>query len=346
MPSDPVKPGRNTVEIHPYVQGKLRSIPRQEDTAGILLGTSENGVTRITGFKRVPPNALRQAADAAGPSLAGFYRLQTPNAPALQPEEEDLWRQAQPQGRSLFLLLNAVNGSAEQATAWTRDADGAPAIETVSLSRTPPPAPEPAPTPPALAAPAPTPPAPPAPAPVSAPTPVSPPAPAPRYTPPITASLQIRISRYIVDRVLHSSRSLTVGAIAFAVTAAALIVLRPSPDPVSPSLSLDLQSRPGELVAVWDQRNAPAPAPASATLTIREGKVESTIDLTAGFTPSGRAIVRPRARDVIITLTLQYPGEPPLARSATYIGFTPRPAQKKTGSPQGARLPQPATPQN
>lgn len=324
MPSPPEKPARNSVEIHPYVQGKLRSIPRQEDTAGILLGTSANGVIRITGFKRVPPNALRQAADAAGPSLAGFYRLQTPNAPALQPEEEELWRQTQPQGRSLFLLLNAVNGSAEQATAWTRDADGTPAIETVSLAKTPPPERTPAPSPP------------------PAPQPAPPPEPTLVASPPITASLRIRVSRYIVDRSLQARRPLAVGALAFAATLAVLVALRSLPDPPPPSLSFDLQSRPGELVAVWDHRNAPAAALASATLTVREGKTESSIDLTRGFTPSGRAIVRPRASDIVITLTLQYPGEPPLARSATYIGFSPRPPQKKAGPPRGARLPRPA----
>jgi hypothetical protein len=325
MPSPPEKPARNSVEIHPYVQGKLRSIPRQEDTAGILIGTSANGVTRITGFKRVPPNALRQAADAAGPSLAGFYRLQSPNAPALQPEEEELWRQAQPQGRSLFLLLNAVNGSAEEATAWTRDGDGTPAIETVSLAKTPAPPPErtPAPAPP--------------PTPQSTPTPEH----SPAANPAITASLRIRVSRYIVDRALHARRPLAVGALAFTATLAALVTLRSLPDPPPPSLSLDLQSRSGELVVVWDHQNAPAATPSSATLTVREGKSESTVDLTRGFTASGRAVVRPRASDVVITLTLQYPGEPPLARSATYIGFSPRPPQKKAGPPRGARLPRP-----
>ena len=91
---------RGTVEIHPYVQGRLRALPRQDETAGILLGTSDNGVTHVTGFKRVTPSALRQAASDAGPALAGFYRLQTANSPALLPEEEELWRSAQPGGHS------------------------------------------------------------------------------------------------------------------------------------------------------------------------------------------------------------------------------------------------------
>jgi hypothetical protein len=134
MQPNPVNPTRGTVDIHPYVQGRLRALPRQDETGGILLGSSENGVTHITGFKRAAPNALRQAADAAGANLAGFYRLQTPNAPALQPEEEELWRQTQPSGRSLFLLLNAVNGTATEATALTRENDRPTASETISLT--------------------------------------------------------------------------------------------------------------------------------------------------------------------------------------------------------------------
>jgi hypothetical protein len=122
------------VEIHPYVQGRLRALPRQDETTGILLGTSDNGVLRITGFKRVTPAALRQAAHEAGPSLAGFYRLQTPSNPDLLPEEEELWRQVHPpQGRSLFLLVKAIDGGVE-ATAWTRENDSEPVAETLSLN--------------------------------------------------------------------------------------------------------------------------------------------------------------------------------------------------------------------
>lgn len=114
------------------MQGRLRALPRQDETAGILLGTSENGVIRVTGFKRATPSALRQAAHEAGPALVGFYRLQTPSNPALLPEEEDLWRQTHPQGRSLFLLVKAVGGGVE-ATAWIREYDGEPVAETISL---------------------------------------------------------------------------------------------------------------------------------------------------------------------------------------------------------------------
>jgi hypothetical protein len=141
MRPNPVNPTRGTVDIHPYVQGRLRALPRQDETGGILLGSSENGVTHITGFKRAAPNALRQAADAAGANLAGFYRLQTPNAPALQPEEEELWSQTQPSGRGLFLLLNAVNGTATEATALTRENNRPTASERVSLTNEAPPAP-------------------------------------------------------------------------------------------------------------------------------------------------------------------------------------------------------------
>lgn len=120
------------MEIHPYVRGRLRALPRQDETTGILLGTSESGVTHVTGFKRVTPSGLRQAAFDAGPALAGFYRLQTTNAPTLLPEEEELWRQFQPEGRSVFLLVKAVSGGVE-ATAWTRENNGPPAMEEVSL---------------------------------------------------------------------------------------------------------------------------------------------------------------------------------------------------------------------
>jgi len=123
---------RGTVQIHPYVQGRLRALPRQDETSGILLGTSDNGVTCVTGFKRATPSALRQTASEAGPALAGFYRLQTANSPALLPEEDVLWRDAQPAGHSLFLLIKAVNGGVE-ATAWTRDGAGPPVVETVPL---------------------------------------------------------------------------------------------------------------------------------------------------------------------------------------------------------------------
>jgi hypothetical protein len=132
MPPEKEKPVSGTVEIHPYVQGRLRSLPRLNDTAGILLGTSENGVTHVTGFKRVPPNALRQAADAAGPELAGFYRLQTAGVPALMPEERELWQESQ--GHSLFMLIRAADGhTPAEATVWTRGKNGEPAVETVPL---------------------------------------------------------------------------------------------------------------------------------------------------------------------------------------------------------------------
>ena len=132
---------QNTVDIHPYVQGRLRAIPRQEESAGILLGSSENGVTHITGFKRVQPNALRQAADAAGPALAGFFRLQTPDAPTLRASEIELCRQTQP----LFLLLNAVNGAASDALVCRPTTDGRATTEELSLTTPHKPAPVPAP---------------------------------------------------------------------------------------------------------------------------------------------------------------------------------------------------------
>lgn len=120
-----------TVEIHPYVQARLRSLARQKETAGILLGTSENGTTVITGFKRVPPDSLRQAAGAAGPALAGFYRLHTPEAPTLRPEEEELWNESP--SRLYMLVKTAGEQGGAAGTVWLRDQSGAPVIDTISL---------------------------------------------------------------------------------------------------------------------------------------------------------------------------------------------------------------------
>ncbi len=270
---------RPTVEIHPYVQGRLRALPRQEEAAGILLGSSDNGVTRITGFKRAAPNALRQAAAEAGPSLAGFYRLQTPRAPVLQPEEEELWRQTQPNGRSLFLLVKAVNGEAGEAAVWTREDDGPRIMETVSLSSAN-----------DRSAPA-------------------PPADGP-------AVLRVRLAQSPVPSRLFLvvMLVLTLGCAAYSFW----------PEKPSPSLSLDLQSRPGELVASWQESDTPDVDPESASLTVREAGKDQVIDLTRTYTPQGRLVVRPRTRDIVVTLTVRYPGSAPLVRSATYLGFLPK----------------------
>ena len=80
---------------------------------------------------RCPPREVGRQR-VAGPALAGFYRLQTPGATTLRPEEEALLRLAQNTGRSLFLLVKAVEGRVE-ATAWTRDRGGEATMEQLSL---------------------------------------------------------------------------------------------------------------------------------------------------------------------------------------------------------------------
>lgn len=134
MRPNQVSSTHTTVEIHPYVQARLRALPRQDETTGILLGSSSGGVTRVTGFKRANPSSMLQAACDAGPALAGFYRLQTPGAATLRPEEEALLRMAQHTGRGLFLLVKAVEGGVE-ATAWTRSLGGEANMEKLSLDK-------------------------------------------------------------------------------------------------------------------------------------------------------------------------------------------------------------------
>jgi hypothetical protein len=89
------------------------------------------------------------------------------------------------------------------------------------------------------------------------------------------------------------------------------------------ALSLELQSNAGELIAVWDQQIAPEAQLKFATLSILDGAKEQNMDLTRNYTPHGRIITRPQSRDVVFTLRVQYAGEPPLSRAATYTGFVP-----------------------
>ena len=121
------------LDIHPYVKGRLRLQRRQDETGGVLLGTAEGASVQITGFKRLAGSTLRQAADAAGPGLVGFYRVQAPGMTTLQPEEEQLWRQILPHGRSVFLLIQVVDGIGTAAQVWTREGDGPTTKEKVSL---------------------------------------------------------------------------------------------------------------------------------------------------------------------------------------------------------------------
>ena len=128
-----VSPVALDLDIHPYVKGRLRLQRRQDETGGVLLGTAEGAAVQVTGFKRLAGSTLRQAADATGPGLVGFYRVQTPGMTTLQPEEEQLWRQILPHGRSVFLLIQVVDGIGTAAYVWTRDGDGPTTKEKVSL---------------------------------------------------------------------------------------------------------------------------------------------------------------------------------------------------------------------
>jgi hypothetical protein len=121
------------LDIHPYVKGRLRLQRRQDETGGVLLGTADGPAVQITGFKRLAGSTLRQAANAAGPELIGFYRVQTPGMTTLQPEEEQEWRQILPHGRSVFLLIQVVEGIGTSAQVWTREGDAPPTQEKISL---------------------------------------------------------------------------------------------------------------------------------------------------------------------------------------------------------------------
>ena len=263
---------QTTVEIHPYVQGRLRAIPRQEESAGILLGSSENGVTHITGFKRVQPNALRQAAEAAGPAHAGFFRMQTPDAPELRASEIELCQQTQP----LFLLLNAVNGAANNALVCRPTTDGHGTSEALSLTAAPPPA-------------------------------------APHVSPVRAASPRLPW--------------LALGLAVALAAAGAAYYYSARPVAPAPELALDVQSRSGELAAIWQQNGIAGQPLQSAALTIQDGERRQTMDLTPTFTTQGRVVLRPRTSTIIVTLNVQYTGGPRLTRSTTYVGFDPVIAQ-------------------
>lgn len=257
---------QKTVDIHPYVQGRLRAIPRQEECAGILLGSQENGVTHISGFKRVPSNALRQAASEAGPTLAGFFRLRTAEAPALLASELELCRQTQP----LFLLLNAGTGAVDSAIICRPAPGGGATRETLSLASPRPPAPV-APVPPARQAPS--------------------------------------LLPWVV-----------VGCAAVLTAAAAFHLWTAQP---TAELSLDLQSRAGELSAVWRQTGRATAPVQSAALTIQDGATEQTMDLTPAFTPDGRVVLRPHGSTIAVTLKVRYKDGEQITRSTTYVGFDP-----------------------
>jgi hypothetical protein len=103
--------------------------------------------------------------------------------------------------------------------------------------------------------------------------------------------------------------------------------------PVSPRL--DVQAREGEIVAVWDQPpGGPARSVQSAAMIVRQGDKEQRIDLTSNYTPQGRIVVRPKARDIFFTLQVQYVGIPPVSASAVYLGFEPKIEPKPEPKPE------------
>jgi hypothetical protein len=213
---------------------------------------------------------LRQAAQAAGPALAGFFRLQTPDAPALRASEIELCRQTQP----LFLLLNAVNGAASDALVCRPTTDGQATSEALSL-----------------------------------------------MAPPTPVTTQVPRVRTASPRLPW----LAVGLILALALAGAAYYLRTVNPP--PGLALDVQSRSGELAAIWQQSGILAQPLQSAALTIQDGESEQTMDLTPTFTAQGRAVLHPRTSTIIVTLNVQYAGGLRLSRSTTYVGFDPVIAQ-------------------
>lgn len=286
MPSENAKSSLGTVEIHPYVQARLRSLARQKETAGILLGTSENGTTVITGFKRVPPDSLRQAAGAAGPTLAGFYRLHTPDAPTLRPEEEELWNESP--SRLYMLVKTAGEEGGAAGTVWLRDRSGAPVIDTISLDDERPAVPQ-------------------------------------RATAPVPqAMMEFPVETVAAPEPREPIRLpwRAIGVTA-AVLFAGVGAYRFWPTKPVPVIAIDLQARGSELAATWEQKGEVRERLQSAKLIFRDGEKEQTIDLTRNFAPQGRVVLRPTAPNLAVSLDVRYTGVAPVTGGATYIGFVP-----------------------
>ena len=95
------------------------------------------------------------------------------------------------------------------------------------------------------------------------------------------------------------------------------------PVATGPELSLDLQSRSGELAAVWRQTGRAATPVQSAALIIQDGATEQTMDLTPTFTPEGSVVLRPHGNTIAVTLKVRYKDGELITRSTTYVGFDP-----------------------
>jgi hypothetical protein len=129
------------------------------------------------------------------------------------------------------------------------------------------------------------------------------------------------------------------GALVFAAMAlvAAAWAVIPLPQRPTPDLALELKSRPGELTAVWTERNVGDREMKSAAVSIQDGLQEKTLDLTRTYTPNGQLTVRPRGRDVVLTLTVDYTDGLRISRSATYVGFLPGAAAPSDAELTGLR---------
>ena len=277
------------LDIHPYVKGRLRLQRRQDEAGGVLLGTSDGSTVHITGFKRLAGSTLRQAAEAAGPELIGFYRIQTPGMTSLHPEEEQLWRQVLPHGCSVFLFIQVVEGTGTAAQVWMRDGDGPVTRERISLVQEDP-------------------------LPVNASAMPAPPAhPVAGEAPPLRIKLPAP-PKWV----------LSAAAVLLTLVASAWCYQEIKPGAPPPVLSLDLQALDSELSATWAQSSVPPEQLQSASLLVSEDGKEKAFDLTRRYSPNGHLLLRPTGRDVIVTLNVQYRGAAPISNTAIYVGFRPR----------------------
>lgn len=287
------------LDIHPYVKGRLRLQRRQDEAGGVLLGTADGSTVHVTGFKRLAGSTLRQAAEAAGPELIGFYRIQTPGMTSLHPEEEQLWRQVLPHGCSVFLFIQVVEGTGTAAQVWMRNGDGPVTRERISLGHE-----DQLPAPPSV--------------PAQAAKPVTQEAPPSR--------IKLRTPPKWVP---------VAAAVLLTLVASAWCYQEITPGAPPPVLALELQALDSELSATWSQSSVPPEQLQSASLLVSEDGKEKTFDLTRRYSPKGRLLLRPTGRDVIVTLNVQYRGAAPISNTAIYVGFRPRsatPAPPRAGT--------------
>jgi hypothetical protein len=107
----------------------------------------------------------------------------------------------------------------------------------------------------------------------------------------------------------------------------------PMPERQGPDLALELKSRADELTALWTERGGGDRAVKSATLVLEDWTKGQTMDLTRNFPPRGQVTLRPKGRDVVVTLTVEYKDGLRVSRGATYSGFP-----SNTAAPTEAEL--------